>query len=273
MMIKQNTKRYFPHYISASRDPKIMSMRIDYKARGYGLFYLICEYLAEQGGVSILNTKLVAKAIGEDPRTISKFVMDCINIYKLFESDGDTFWSEDIKGHIEYMRDISQKNSKNAKLMKRNKSDNSLLNKDYIEINEENNVSDRLTVAEQPLNDRSAIKEINEKNIISIEHPSKTSNSSVVDEKTQIQGSMSNVHISEQEYSSLVNLLGITDTNNLIERLSLYKKSKGVHYKSDFAALKLWALNDKKSSKLKEVEHHFKPKTAVSIWDEEEVQG
>jgi hypothetical protein len=69
-------------------------------------------------------------------------------------------------------------------------------------------------------------------------------------------------------------------TDDLVKRLSLYKASTGKVYDSDFATINLWALNDVKTTFFNKVSsqngtdnHKFEPKPAVSIWDEEEVQG
>ena len=39
-----------------------------------------------------------------------------------------------------------------------------------------------------------------------------------------------------------MNLYGETKANKCIEELSLYKKSKGIEYKSDFATIKRWVI-------------------------------
>lgn len=58
----------------------------------------------------------------------------------------------------------------------------------------------------------------------------------------------------------MVNEYGKNKTNKCIEELSLYKKSKGVEYKSDFATIKRWVIlrvdelesrKDKKATKNK----------------------
>lgn len=39
-----------------------------------------------------------------------------------------------------------------------------------------------------------------------------------------------------------MNLYGETKANKCIEEISLYKKSKGIEYKSDFATIKRWVI-------------------------------
>ena len=51
-----------------------------------------------------------------------------------------------------------------------------------------------------------------------------------------------NVYLYDFEYKELINIYGENKTYKCIEELSLYKKSKGVEYKSDFATIKRWVI-------------------------------
>ena len=53
---------------------------------------------------------------------------------------------------------------------------------------------------------------------------------------------LENVHLYDFEYKELVNEYGEIKAKKCIEELSLYKKSKGVEYKSDFATIKRWVV-------------------------------
>lgn len=53
---------------------------------------------------------------------------------------------------------------------------------------------------------------------------------------------LENVYLYDYEYKELVSSYGETKANKCIEELSLYKKSKGVEYKSDFATIKRWVI-------------------------------
>lgn len=44
------------------------------------------------------------------------------------------------------------------------------------------------------------------------------------------------------KYKELVGTYGEAKANKCIEELSLYKKSKGIEYKSDFATIKRWVI-------------------------------
>lgn len=51
-----------------------------------------------------------------------------------------------------------------------------------------------------------------------------------------------NVYLYDFEYKELINIYGENKTYKCIEELSLYKRSKGVEYKSDFATIKRWVI-------------------------------
>ena len=53
---------------------------------------------------------------------------------------------------------------------------------------------------------------------------------------------LDNVFLYDYEYSSLLNDYGEEKTKKCIEELSLYKKSKGVDYENDYAAIKRWVI-------------------------------
>lgn len=51
-----------------------------------------------------------------------------------------------------------------------------------------------------------------------------------------------NVYLYDYEYKKLLEEYGETKTDKCIEELSLYKKSKGVEYKNDYATIKRWVV-------------------------------
>lgn len=55
------------------------------------------------------------------------------------------------------------------------------------------------------------------------------------------------VKMFEEEYQKLIEKFGEADTNDRIERLSLYKKSKGKQYKCDYSTILAWARKDDKT--------------------------
>lgn len=57
------------------------------------------------------------------------------------------------------------------------------------------------------------------------------------------------VTLTSDEYNKLVDKFGESDAKDRIERLNLYKGSKGVKYKSDYMTILSWAKKDEKSKK------------------------
>lgn len=107
-------KHFFPHDASASRDGKILEMKMEFGAKGYGVYWEILEYLFEQGGTTKYNPRLIAIAIHEDVRFVKRFLSSCIDDHKLFETDGTYLWSKRLRSELERIEDISMKNSKNV---------------------------------------------------------------------------------------------------------------------------------------------------------------
>lgn len=77
---------------------------------------------------------------------------------------------------------------------------------------------------------------------------------------------LENVYLYDFEYTELVNTYGEKKANKCIEELSLYKESKGIEYKSDFATIKRWVVarveeleqrQEKQNSKNKTKKNNF----------------
>jgi len=130
-------KRFIRHDESASRDDKILRMREKYGARGYGLYWEIVEYLFTSDGRAELNYKIVSISIGEDVRAVRNFLSDCIEMYRLFESDGRYFWSNRLVSEID--RIIGNSKKKSMAALEKHKKDRAKALKDYdIEPSEDN---------------------------------------------------------------------------------------------------------------------------------------
>ena len=75
---------------------------------------------------------------------------------------------------------------------------------------------------------------------------------------------LDNIFLYEFEYEDLLNNYGEEKTKKCIEELSLYKKSKGVEYKSDYATIKRWVilrveeLESRKYKKNSKIRSNFK---------------
>ena len=81
--------------------------------------------------------------------------------------------------------------------------------------------------------------------------PAPPSNEPPAPEKTkavkQTFGEFRNVFLLGQEYDKLIVKFGEVDAKAKIEKLSAYKKSKGVSYKDDYATILNWSRRDKEN--------------------------
>lgn len=278
---------FFRHDISESQRAEVMLMRVYYKAKGYGYYNLIREFLVSRGGIAEYNPKLVAKAISEDPRSIAKFLDDCINKFEIFKSDGLNFWSDRLMEHVDFVRNRSKICSENAKKRSNNDSSKAIKEKEKgideketrlsdCSTNAERESSDSIAVAEQTLSDSSPIykdiykdKANNSKSIIAYSSDRLT--------EQKIYGEHQNVTLSDAEYETLRIKFGEVELLALITRLSVYKFQNNKDYASDYATIKLWAQNDQRdksgTSMMLKPQPEFKPKLAVSIWDDEEARA
>ncbi|WP_368490819.1 DUF4373 domain-containing protein [Clostridium sp. BJN0013] len=120
---------YFSHDYNARNDPKILAMRSEYGAEGYGWYWMIIEILREQPEYKLEYNKYLcitlAMQLQCDKNALHEYVEKCINEYKLFESDGTYFWSNSL------LRRMSEKDAKNdAKSEKARKAANARWHKD-----------------------------------------------------------------------------------------------------------------------------------------------
>lgn len=147
---------YFSHDANARRDPKVMRMTLKYKY-GYQWYFQTLEILRVQTEYKYLisDSDLLAKELSEPKKKISEWINDCINVYKLFESDTEYFFSVSLVNRMSIMEQKSKTYSENAK--KRH-------NQKKPKANEEPFTNDSLAIAE-PLhsncNTNKEIKEIN----------------------------------------------------------------------------------------------------------------
>lgn len=248
--MKKIKQHYFQHDVVASRDEKILLMRSKYGARGYGLFWLILEHLFISGGQATLDYKLISLAIGEDRRTVTGFLNDCIDDFKLFGSDGHTFWSERLNRDIDRIISTSFSRSIAAKKRYDNNEGNYSLNKELPKINDLDDECNGDAIAENLQNKSSAIYNIIGDNITSHKTKSKKENPQLP--KKLPFGTFNNVFLTEKEVEKSIGQFGQNIHKLAIERLSSYKESSGKNYKSDYAAMHNWVYKEvsKESSRI-----------------------
>lgn len=115
---------YFSHDSNARHDPKILALRSVYGCEGYGWYWIIVEMLREQEDYCIKINKYTWNALAMQMQcnadAAKKFVMDCINEFELFETDGDYFWSESLLRRME-KKDAKSRKARKAAMARWNK--------------------------------------------------------------------------------------------------------------------------------------------------------
>ena len=104
-MAKQDS-RWLKHDFNARRDQKILEMRSVYGAEGYGWYWMLVEQMAEATDYRLrvsgkYSIQTLALEIRADQGMLANFILDCINEFSLFESDGEYFWSPSLCRRME----------------------------------------------------------------------------------------------------------------------------------------------------------------------------
>jgi uncharacterized phage protein (TIGR02220 family) len=105
---------YFSHDANARHDPKIIALRSVYGAEGYGWYWMIIEMMREQENYRLsLNSsrytfQILSNQLQCTPEKAKQFIDDCIDEFGLFQSDGDSFWSESLVKRMEKMEELRE---------------------------------------------------------------------------------------------------------------------------------------------------------------------
>jgi hypothetical protein len=120
MAKKKSTKDayYFSHDSNAQRDEKITGLRQKYGWEGYGLFWAVVEKMSEATNYQLKHSliKSIAYDLIVDENKLKEWLDDCITEYKLFESDGESYWSNSLKRRMGLKEAIRKAKSDAGKL-------------------------------------------------------------------------------------------------------------------------------------------------------------
>lgn len=213
---------YFSHDSNAITDTKILNMRADYGLEGYGLFWAIIEMMRNEENYKLTLDKNTYRAIQTLTNTkidVEEYIQNCINDYKLFLNEGDSFYSKSL------LRRMIEKDKKSE--IAREKA-NARWNKNAT------------VMQQQCSSNANKVKESKEKK-------------NKVNKKEQEE----KIHFAELvtmtnvEYEKLVNTYGKSFVNQCIYVLDNYKGSNGKTYKSDYRAILNWVIDRVKQSNSK----------------------
>ncbi|WP_052350582.1 DUF4373 domain-containing protein [Paenibacillus gorillae] len=110
---------YFSHDSNARHDPNIKQMRAVYNLEGYAWYWVLIEMMRDEDGFKLsMQGKYIWNAYASELQCNAEiaeaFVRDCINEFKLFESDGHYFWSRSLLRRMEKRTKVSEKRSEAA---------------------------------------------------------------------------------------------------------------------------------------------------------------
>jgi len=102
----RNETSWFKHDFNARRDQKILTMRLVYGGEGYGWYWMLIEMMREATDYKLrlsgkYSIQALAVELGADQGMLANFILDCINEFSLFESDGEYFWSPSLCRRME----------------------------------------------------------------------------------------------------------------------------------------------------------------------------
>ncbi len=102
---------YFSHDANASIDPNILKMRAAYGWQGYGWYWALVEMMRTQTDHdyalamrSQCEWNAFAMLMQCDASCAKKYIEDCIDLFNLFECDGDVFWSKSLRRRMKKMQ-------------------------------------------------------------------------------------------------------------------------------------------------------------------------
>ena len=108
------TTNYFSHDSNARNDEKLVKVRMEHGAEGYGVYFMILERLREERGYMSAKDY---NMIGFDLRVDAALVKAVVEDYGLFAftDDGKRFYSESFNNRMEAKDTLSQRRSEAGK--------------------------------------------------------------------------------------------------------------------------------------------------------------
>ena len=110
---------YFSHDYNPLDDCKLQALIGTHGAVGYGVFWRVVEKLHSSETNALPLKAYIYIAIGKELSTpsdvVQKIIDDCIILFELFISDGESFWSARVNINIKKRSEIVEKKSKAGK--------------------------------------------------------------------------------------------------------------------------------------------------------------
>ncbi len=247
---------YFSHDSNARNDEKILMLRADHGWTGYGIFWALIETMFESEETCIKHDRIKGIALGfnMDITLLESIIYTCIE-ENLFESDGDTFWSNSLRRRKAKFLELKEKRSKAGKKGAEARWDNVNNNNEKEEDNGNAIANAWQTHGNVIAKDGKGKERKEKKNKLN-----KLNNT--LAKKDYGEGGF--VSLTNDEYQKLIDKHGEEATKQMIEMLDNYKGSTGKKYKSDYHAILSWVVKRYQEDQGK---GFYKPKEPRTFWD------
>lgn len=105
---------YFPHDYNARNDEKILALRMDLKAEGYGIYFMLLEKLLESDRYILLKDY---NRLAFDLRVSAENIKKVVENYGLFQftEDGKLFYSESLRLRMQPLDNLRKQRSEAGK--------------------------------------------------------------------------------------------------------------------------------------------------------------
>jgi hypothetical protein len=107
---------YFTHDYNARNDDKILELRANFGAEGYGVFWMIVETMAENehGGLKASLLGGLSLGYGIPKEKLISIIGFCLSVELFFEKDG-FYFSNRLLGHKKFREFFAEKGREGAK--------------------------------------------------------------------------------------------------------------------------------------------------------------
>lgn len=179
------------------------------------------------------NTYRAIKTLSNTSIDIEKYINDCINDYKLFDSNKTYFWSNSLIKRMRIVEEKSEIARQKANIRWQNDNNYATASKNNATALPQQNNSNAIKVNKSKLN-KIKLNEIKEKINKKENH----------DEKIHFADF---VYMTNAEYEKLVSTHGKDFADQCIQILDNYKGSSGRKYKDDYRAILSWVVDKVKA--------------------------
>jgi hypothetical protein len=237
---------YFSHDSNARNDEKILMLRAEHGWEGYGIFWALIETMFENEETCLNHNRIkgIALSYNIDITLLQNVIDTCIK-EKLFESDGEKFWSNSLRRRKAKFLELREKRSNAGKKGAEAR---------WYSNDEKEKGKGEMANAWQTHSIAIA------KNGKGKESTVKKSTVKKVNKPKENYAEF--VSMTEEEYKKLVEQHGEQATKQMIEILDNYKGASGKTYESDYRAILSWVVKRYQEEKSK-----AKPESPASFWD------